>query len=122
FGFERVQIQLPIEVAPEDHERSSPEPDVAVLAEAKVEYQRRHPRGDELLLIVEVAESSARLDLTVKARLYASACVPDYWALAIANRWLIIHRHPLDGEYRQVTSLGEQETAALGCGVDASIL
>ena len=48
FGFERVQIQLPIEVAPEDRERSSPEPDVAVLAEAKVEYQRRHPRGDEL--------------------------------------------------------------------------
>jgi hypothetical protein len=39
FGIERLQVQLPIEVAPEDQVRSSPEPDIAVLVEVKPEYQ-----------------------------------------------------------------------------------
>src|SRR5438874_9845381 len=45
-GVRRVLVQLPIEVAPEDRERSWPEPDVAVLREFKSEYGVRHPRGD----------------------------------------------------------------------------
>jgi hypothetical protein len=120
-GIRRLRVQLPIEVAHQDQERSCPEPDVAVLAEAKPEYQKRHPRGDELLLVVEVAESSSQFDLTVKANLYARAALPEYWVLDIRNRWLVIHRHPLNGEYRQVTRLGEQETASLNYGVECSV-
>ena len=116
FGNKRLRGQVPIEVAAADQERSSPEPDVAVLVEAKPEYQLRHPRGDELLLVVEVADTSAQFDLTVKARLYARAGVPEYWVLDIASRWLVIHRHPVDGEYRQVTRLSEQESISLSGG------
>src|SRR5205807_7410822 len=53
-----IQVQLPIEAAGEDREWSEPEPDVAVLAELKPEHDERHPRGDELLLAVEVSDSS----------------------------------------------------------------
>lgn len=121
-GIRRLRVQLPVEVAREDEERSSPEPDIAVLVEAKAEYQMRHPRGDELLLVVEVAESSLQFDLTVKASLYARAAIPEYWVLDIGNRWLVIHRRPLNGEYRQVTRLGEQETASLDCGAECSVV
>ncbi len=122
FGNELVQVQLPIEVAPKDQERSSPEPDIAVLIEVKPDYQTRHPRGDELLLAVEVADSSSQFDLTVKAGLYARAAVPEYWVLDIANRWLVVHRHPLDGEYRQVTRLGEPETISVDYGATHSVV
>ncbi len=122
FGIEHLQVQAPIEVAREDQERNSPEPDIAVLAEVKPEYQTRHPRGDELLLAVEVADSSSQFDLTVKAGLYARAVVPEYWVLDIANRWLVVHRHPLDGDYRQVTRLAEQEIVSLDCREACSVV
>ena len=116
FGSLRVQTQLPIEIAREDEERSMPEPDIAVLAEYKPEYEARHPRGDEVLLIVEIADSSVQLDLRVKARLYARAGVPEYWVLDVQNRWLVIHRHLVEGVYRQVTQLAEQEMATIDGG------
>jgi Uma2 family endonuclease len=121
-GIEHVQVRAPIEVASEDQERSAPEPDVAVLAEVKPEYQLRRPRGDELLLAVEVADSSSQFDVTIKAGLYARAAVPEYWVLDIANRWLVVHRHPLDGEYRQVTRLGEPETVSVDYGATHGVV
>src|SRR6516225_597759 len=48
----RIRVQLSMEASTEDRERSLPEPDFAVLVEDKLEYQRRHPRGDELVLVV----------------------------------------------------------------------
>ena len=63
-GIELVQIQLPIEVAPEDQQRSLPEPDVAMLRVFKDEYRTRHPNGDELASIFEVADSSSLFELT----------------------------------------------------------
>ena len=121
-GIRRLRIQLLIEIAFQDQQRSTPEPDVAVLIEVKSEYQTRPPRGDELLLIVEVADSSAQLDLTVKASLYARAGVPEYWVLDVWNRWLVIHRHLVDGVYRQVTQLAEQETSTLDYGAQCSMV
>ena len=45
FGVERIQVQLPIEVDEADQELSLPEPDLAVLKEAKAEYQNRYRAG-----------------------------------------------------------------------------
>src|SRR3974390_230542 len=50
-----IRVQLSIEAALADRGRSVPEPDLAVLAEWKSEYAKRHPRGDELLLAIEVS-------------------------------------------------------------------
>jgi hypothetical protein len=62
FAPKQLQMQLPIEVRPGDSDWSLPEPDIAVLAETGGEYGKRHPRGDELLLVVEVADTSLRQD------------------------------------------------------------
>lgn len=64
FGVGLVQAQLPIEAGPADRERSVPEPDLAVLREAKPDFSRRHPNGRELALLVEISDTTLRHDAT----------------------------------------------------------
>jgi len=110
---DQVQVQLPIETAGEDRDRSVPEPDVAVLAELKPEYRERHPRGDELLLVVEVADTSASFDLGRKAILYARSGVREYWVLDLTRGMLIVHRQ-LDGiQYRNIHMYSEEDWVAI---------
>ncbi len=112
FGVERIQSQLPIEVSTEDWQ-SEPQPDLAVLNRLLPDYLKRHPRGDELTLVVEIADCSSRFDLTAKAALYARAAVPEYWVLDLSRRILVMHRHPQNGAYGRVEHLAEHETAAI---------
>jgi Uma2 family endonuclease len=107
FGPDRLRIQSPVEVRSGDSDWSLPEPDVAVLAETSGEYGKRHPRGDELLLVVEVADWSLRQDLTTKRDLYARASVAEYWVLDLQSSRLIVHRNPEQGEYRETAILNE---------------
>jgi Uma2 family endonuclease len=116
FGTARIRIQLPIEVALSDRSRNEPEPDVAVVQEAKAEYRKRHPTGEETELVVEIADSSLASDLSTKRRLYARAGVPEYWVVDLNNRRLVVHRG-LDmakGEYASVQSYAETESVEIG--------
>jgi Uma2 family endonuclease len=113
FGTSRVRVQLPVETAGEDRERSVPEPDLAVLRELKPEYQQRHPRGDELLLVVEVADSSAAFDLSRKAILYARAGVPEYWVVDLGRRMLVVHRQPDGTQYRHIQIHSQDERVSM---------
>jgi len=120
----RLQIQSPVEVKPGDNEWSLPEPDLAVLAEADGEYRTRHPRGDELLLVVEVevADTSLHQDLTTKRDLYARASVGEYWVLDLQSRRLIVHRRPEQGEYRETAILAESDPASCGSHPEQTIV
>jgi len=113
FGTSRIRVQLSMEAGGEDRERSVPEPDLAVLREFKPEYQRRHPRGDELLLVVEVADTSAAFDLSGKAILYARAGVPEYWVVDLVRRMLVVHRQPDGAQYRRIQMHSEDELASM---------
>lgn len=77
FGVQKVRVQLSLEVSGADRDRNMPEPDLAVVVEAKAEYRRRHPRADETVLVVEVADTSLRQDLFMKRDRYARAGVPE---------------------------------------------
>ena len=104
-----VRIQLSAQAGGADHNWSVPEPDVAVLAEWKSDYAHRHPHGDELKLVIEVAGTSIRKDLTRKAEIYATAGVPEYWVIDLERRAIVVHRKPLKGEFRFVERFGERE-------------
>ena len=119
YGSARVRNQVPIEVAVKDRRRNEPQPDIAVVAEDKPEYDDRHPRGDELVLIVEIADSNSRFDLTVKAALYARAGVPEYWVLYVPKRVIGVHRGLQQEAYTQRLELGEHECISIG---DARVL
>jgi Uma2 family endonuclease len=114
FGDGRVRVQAPIEVAAADKRSNWPEPDVAVLVQPSPEYKRRHPRGDELLVAVEVADTTVRYDSVKKRDLYARAGVPEYWVVAVASRALVVHRTLVQGQYQQVLLFSETDQVNLG--------
>jgi Uma2 family endonuclease len=113
FEVDMIRVQHPMEGAPGDRERSLPEPDVAVLRKNKVEYHRRHPRGDEMLLVIEVSDTTAAFDRSRKAMLYARAGVPEYWVLDLNGRMLVVHREPDGAQYRQIFLHTPEETVSL---------
>jgi Uma2 family endonuclease len=107
FGFLRVHKEDPVNV----NERNEPEPDLTVLRVPDQELGR-NPRPEDALLVIEVAASSLRFDLSTKADLYARAGIPDYWVLDIESRRMIVHREPKDGKYTSVTAYSEDESVA----------
>jgi Uma2 family endonuclease len=72
--------------------KSGPEPDIAVVAGQIRDDVKRHP--STAALVVEIADSSLRLDRGVKASLYVRAQVPEYWILDLKGRALEVHRMP----------------------------
>jgi Uma2 family endonuclease len=122
FEANQLRLQVPIEVALQDQRRNEPELDIAVVAEDRPQYQSRHPRGDELLVVIEIADTSAAFDLSVKAGLYARAGVPEYWVLDLNRRAMLVHRQIEQGTYREVKAMGEKESASLACRPGQEIL
>ncbi len=67
------------------------------------------PQASDIALVVEIADSSLTLDLTIKAQLYARSGVSDYWVLDVNGRRLMVHREPEAGRYKSVTAYSDQE-------------
>jgi len=72
-----------------DHE---PVPDMAVVPGSPEDYRQAHP--STALLVIEVADTSLEYDRTVKASLYASAGIPEYWVVNLVERRLEVYREP----------------------------
>jgi len=111
FGFWRVLKEDPINVAPEDNEHSEPEPDLVVLRQPRTRPKMK-PRPTDILLIVEVADSTRSFDLTKKADLYARAGIADYWVFDTNKREIIVHRDPINGKYTSIAVYRSDETVA----------
>ena len=58
------------------------------------DYATAHPTGSDIMLLVEVADTSLQHDLTEKAELYATAGVPEYWVVDVLNRVVYVLRDP----------------------------
>lgn len=94
-----IGAQLPLRVPPV----SMPEPDIAIVPPGN--YAHAHPA--EALLVIEIAVSSRRVDLSTKAEIYASAGVGEYWVVDVPVRVVHVHTAPAGDRYgscRQVTS------------------
>lgn len=103
-----VRVQSPIQL--DDH--SEPEPDLALLRHREDFYTRSHPRPDDVLLLIEVSDSTLRYDREVKVPHYAKAGVPEVWILDIAHQRLEIYRRPSAEGYRQILYPELQEQVA----------
>lgn len=112
FGRPQVQHRAPIDVAAADNPSSEPEPDLAVLRRPVTSYLTDNPQPSDVLLVVEVADSTLAFDRSVKARLYARAGIEDYWVLDVNRRRLLVHRKPEDGEYRDIAVFEEHESVS----------
>ena len=89
-----VRSQAPV-VIPDD---SVPEPDVAIAVGARRDYNFVKPTASQMVLVVEVSDSSLRIDLGVKLALYAAAKIPEYWVVDLTARRLHVHTLPRGGK------------------------
>jgi Uma2 family endonuclease len=83
-----------------------PIPDVTVVIGTNRDYLKRHPGPAEVMLLVEVALSSADYDLGGKALLYSQANISDYWVVLPERGHVVVHRHPTPNGFASVTTLG----------------
>jgi Uma2 family endonuclease len=85
---------------------SEPEPDLAVVAPLRELYRtEHHPYPDNIFLLIEYAYASLAKDKELKRLLYAQAAIIEYWIVNLKNREVIVHRDPVDGDYRSIQIL-----------------
>ncbi|MGH3442363.1 MAG: Uma2 family endonuclease [Nitriliruptorales bacterium] len=89
---------------------SEPEPDLMVVAPLPT-YRAAHP--ETATLVIEVAYSSRRNDLGLKAVLYAAAGIPDYWVVDLVHNEIAVHRDPAGTTYESITHHSEGTVRAL---------
>ena len=93
-----VGIQDPIRLAD-----SMPEPDISVQRLRSDYYASAHPTPADVLLLIEVADSTLEYDRTVKLSLYAEAGIAEYWIVNLVDSCIEVHRKPRpDGQYDEV--------------------
>lgn len=80
---------------------TEPQPDIALLKYRDDFYENNIPNATDVLLLIEVAESTVAYDRDIKAPLYARAGIPEYWLFDLEQRRIVFHSEPVDGEYRQ---------------------
>lgn len=91
-GIGRVRCQQPVRL----DDSSEPVPDISVV---RVRKYTQHPGPADILLLLEVANTSLQEDLGRKKRLYAAAGIPEYWVLDVVGRELHVFSTPKRGNY-----------------------
>lgn len=81
---------------------SEPEPDIQVLRFRPDFYSEAHPAPGDVLLVVEIADSSLEYDRKVKIELYARHGIPEAWLVNLREGVLEIHRRPTPRGYMEV--------------------
>lgn len=100
-----VQVQGSVPLADD----GEPEPDITVMRWRDDFYEDLPPAAADVLLIIEVADSSLRYDREIKARLYAEAQVPEYWLWDLNGRAITLHREPGPEGYGSVATVSGRE-------------
>jgi Uma2 family endonuclease len=101
---------------------TEPEPDLKVLRRRPVPYKEREAWGEDVLLLIEVAETSLRYDRTTKLRLYAESDIPEYWVVDCNAEAIEVHRAPEGVRYRDVTRIaGAASTVSLSAFPDVTL-
>jgi Uma2 family endonuclease len=118
-GLLQVRVQQPLRLG----RRSEPEPDLALVKPRANHYADRHPVKEDVLAVIEVADTTYRYDRIVKARLYARAGIPELWIVDLNREQIEVLRGPSSQGYRdsQVHTRGETITIAALPGITVSV-
>lgn len=97
---------------------SEPEPDFVIVRNRADNYLSRHPMPEDIIGVIEIADSSLQYDREVKLPLYAEANIAEYWLVNLLENQLEIYKAPYQKsnavfDYRQKQVLLPDETVAL---------
>ena len=91
-------------------DNAEPEPDVAILKSRPDFYRSRLPTPQDALLLIEVSQSTLRLDRSVKVPYYAHQNIPEVWVVNLPEEIIKVYRNPRDGVYQETTRLHRGDT------------
>lgn len=89
---------------------SAPEPDVALLRFRNDFYSTGKARPEDILLLIEVADTTVSSDRQIKIPLYAQAEVPEVWLVNLPRKIIEVYTEPKNGKYQIVRKAGKSET------------
>jgi len=112
-----VSVQNPV-VLSEDTE---PMPDLAVWRIGPVPYKEREAYREDVLLLIEVADTSLRYDRVTKLQIYAEAGIPEYWIVDCTAESIEVHRTPGPEGYRDVTRVAGEGTVTVAAFPDVAL-
>jgi Uma2 family endonuclease len=92
-GVAALRVQTPIALAD-----SQPQPDLSIAAGSQDDYATSHPGPKDVLLVIEVADTSLPDDKTEMLQLYAENKLPVYWLVSIPNRQVEVYTLPRGGK------------------------
>lgn len=101
-----VSVQGPLRLS----DSSEPQPDLMLLKPRTDFYRRAHPTAADVLLLVEVAQSSLAYDRKVKLPLYARHGVPEVWIVNLGESVVEVYRNPKDETYQDATTATRGDT------------
>jgi Uma2 family endonuclease len=104
-----INTQNPLQLG----DLSELEPDFMLLKPNDDFYSSRHPNASDVLLLIEVADSSLTFDQNQKLRLYALHGIPEYWLLNLNDSCLEVYRKPNGEVYAEKTTLHVGDTLTL---------
>jgi Uma2 family endonuclease len=104
-----VSVQDPLQL----NDLSEPEPDFMLLRPVPDFYYEQQAKAQDVLLLIEVADSSLAYDQTQKLRLYALHNIPEYWLLNLTDNCLEVYRKPKGELYAEKTTLYKGDSITL---------
>jgi Uma2 family endonuclease len=104
-----IRCQLPVRL--DNH--SEPEPDLAVVKPRGRHYESAHPTPSDVLLLIEISDSTLAFDRSVKLPLYAKHGVQEVWLVDLSANQIHAHRDPRDGIYEKASLLDTSSRAAM---------
>jgi Uma2 family endonuclease len=95
-----ITVQNPITI----HDYSEPEPDIVIARHRADFYADSHPQPKDVLVAIEVADTSLAYDRDAKIPLYASCGIPEAWLVDINGKTISVFSHPEGAAYSQETA------------------
>lgn len=100
-----VAVQNPIIL----NNLSEPQPDIALLKPRADFYEAGHPQPQDILLLIEVADSSLEYDRDVKIPLYANSGILEVWLVDILEQTITVYRQPRENGYSEIKTFQRGE-------------
>jgi Uma2 family endonuclease len=104
-----VNVQNPLVLS----EQTEFYPDIALLKRRPDFYSQSHPQPGDVLLVVEVADTTADYDRRIKVPRYARAGIPEVWVVDLRDRAIDVYRQAEGEQYREQRRVGPGESLAI---------
>ncbi|MFB2882008.1 Uma2 family endonuclease [Floridanema aerugineum] len=93
-----VGVQNPVEL----NDTSEPQPDISLLRRKADFYESGHPKPQDILLLVEVADTTVESDREIKIPLYAENGIVEVWLVDINEQCIEVYREPSPNGYQNI--------------------